>query len=151
MVVLVWLVAARVRLSAAPGTLIGVLVALILAPALPGMLLAGRLRPSARISVVLNVPMTDFAIASGIAAAASGPRLRHPWATVASSWPVALWPRARLVARVRAGRHRITSRHHLSADCLVRRELTIVTGRSARVIGTMQRRLPPWPGVSVRR
>ncbi len=72
-VVLVWLVSARVRLSAAPGTLIGVLVALILASALLGMLLAARLTPSARTSVALNVPMTDFAMAGGIAAAASGP------------------------------------------------------------------------------
>jgi len=63
-----------VRLSAAQGTLIGVLVA----SALPGMLLAGRLTPSARASVARNVPMTDFAMAGGVAAAASGPAAAAP-------------------------------------------------------------------------
>ena len=57
MLVLVCLVSAQVRLPGAQGTLIGVLVALILASALLGMLLAARLTPSARISMVLNVPM----------------------------------------------------------------------------------------------
>jgi hypothetical protein len=77
-VVLVWLVSAQVPLSAAYATLIGVLVALILASELLGMLLAARLTPSARTSVVLNVSMTDFALASGIAAAASGPAAAAP-------------------------------------------------------------------------
>jgi len=77
-VVLVCLVSAQVQLPATQATLIGVLVALILASALPGMLLAARLTPSARASVVLNVSMTDFAIASGIAAAASGPAEAAP-------------------------------------------------------------------------
>ena len=77
-VVLVCLVSAQARLSAAQGTLIGVLVALILTPALLGMLLAARLTPSARTSVVPNVSMRDFAIASGIAAAASGPAAAAP-------------------------------------------------------------------------
>ena len=136
----VWLVSAQVPLPAAYTTLIGVLVALILASALLGMLLAARLTPSARTSVVLNVSMRDFAMASGIPAAASGPAAAAPpAAAVSSSWPGALWPPARLAARVRAGRHRATSRRHLSVDCLVRRELTIVTGRSVRVTGTMRR------------
>jgi hypothetical protein len=73
-VVLVWLVC----LVSAQGTLIGVLVALIGASALLGMLLAARLTPSARTGVVLKVPMRDFAIASGIAAAASGPAAAAP-------------------------------------------------------------------------
>jgi len=46
-VVLVWPVSARVRLSAAYAALFGVLVALILASALLGMPLAARLRPLA--------------------------------------------------------------------------------------------------------
>jgi hypothetical protein len=77
-VVPVWLVSAQVRLPAAQGMLIGVLVALILASAFLGMLLAARLTPSARTSVVMNVPMRDFARASGIAAAASGPAAAAP-------------------------------------------------------------------------
>ncbi len=74
----VWLVSAQVPLPAAYTTLIGVLVALILASALLGMLLAARLTPSARTSVVLNVSMRDFAMASGIPAAASGPAAAAP-------------------------------------------------------------------------
>ncbi|HEX9516697.1 MAG TPA: hypothetical protein VF940_11030, partial [Streptosporangiaceae bacterium] len=77
-VVLVCLVSAQVRLPAAPGTLIGVLVALILTSALPGMLLAARLTPSARTSVVLNVWMREFAVAGGIAAAPSCPAAAAP-------------------------------------------------------------------------
>jgi hypothetical protein len=46
-VLVVWLVSVQVRLSAAYATLIGVLVALILASALLGMLLAAWLTPSA--------------------------------------------------------------------------------------------------------
>jgi hypothetical protein len=102
-----------------------VLVAPILGLALLGMLLAARLTPSARTGVVLNVSMRDFAIASGIAAAAFGPAAAAPLGSYgASSWPRALWSPAQLAAHVRAGRHRTTSRHHLSVDCLVRRELT---------------------------
>ena len=77
-VVLVWLVSAQVRLSAAYATLIAVLVALILASALLGLLVSVRLTASARTSVVLNISMRDFAIASGIAAAAFGPAAAAP-------------------------------------------------------------------------
>ncbi len=53
-VVLVWLVSARVRLPAAPGTLIGVLVALILASALHGGAGSGC-RGTLRLSVTATV------------------------------------------------------------------------------------------------
>jgi arsenite transporter len=72
-IVLVWLVSGQVRVSAAYGTLLAVLVALILASAALGALLAWRAEPRARASVVLTVSMRDFAVASGIAAAAFGP------------------------------------------------------------------------------
>jgi hypothetical protein len=94
--------------------LIGVLVALILAPALLGMLLAARLTPSARTSVVLNVSMRDFAMASGIAAAVFGPAAAAPLA----SYGVLVMAWGALVARP-AGRPRSSgpdrhrrSRHH---------------------------------------
>jgi predicted Na+-dependent transporter len=77
-VVLVWLVSAQVRLSAAYGTLVAVLVALIAASAAIGLLLSWRLAPAARTGVVLNVSMRDFAVASGIAAAAFGPATAAP-------------------------------------------------------------------------
>lgn len=121
-VLVVWLVSVQVRLSAAYATLIGVLVALILASALLGMLLAARLTPSARTSVLLNVSMRHFAIASGIVAAAFGPAAAAPAGSYgASSWPGALWSPAQLAARVRAGRLRTTSRHHLSVELLGRK------------------------------
>jgi predicted Na+-dependent transporter len=105
-VVLVWLVSAQVRLSVAYVTLIGVLVALILASALLGMLLAVRLTPSARTSVVLNVSMRDFAIASGIAAAAFGPAAAAPL----GSYGVLVMAWGALVARAANRRRRRSGR-----------------------------------------
>jgi len=77
-VVLVWLVSGQVRVSAAYGTLLGVLVALILASAVLGRLLGWRIESGAATSVVLTVSMRDFAVASGIAAAAFGPAAAAP-------------------------------------------------------------------------
>lgn len=77
-VVLVWLVSAQVRVSAAYGTLLGVLVALILASAALGLLLGWRIESRARTGVVLSVSMRDFAVASGIAVAAFGPAAAAP-------------------------------------------------------------------------
>jgi predicted Na+-dependent transporter len=77
-VVLVWLVSGQVRLSAAYGTLVGVLVAMIVASAAIGLLLSWRLAAPARTSVVLTASMRDFAVASGIAAAAFGPATAAP-------------------------------------------------------------------------
>jgi predicted Na+-dependent transporter len=83
-----------------------VLVALILASALLGMLLAVRLTPAARTSVVLNVSMRDFAIASGIAAAAFGPAAAAPlgsYGVLVMAWG-ALVARAANRRRRRGGR-----------------------------------------------
>jgi len=77
-VLLVWLVSGQVRLSAAYWTLAAVLVALIVASAAIGLLLGRRLESPARTSVVLTVSMRDFAVASGIAAAAFGPLAAAP-------------------------------------------------------------------------
>jgi predicted Na+-dependent transporter len=77
-VVLVWLVSGQVRLSAAYAALTGVLVALIAASAAIGLLLARRLECPAKTAVLLNVSMRDFAVASGIAAAAFGPAAAAP-------------------------------------------------------------------------
>ena len=77
-VVLVWLVSGQVRISAAYGTLLGVLAALILASAALGRLLSWRIESGAATSVVLTVSMRDFAVASGIAAAAFGPAAAAP-------------------------------------------------------------------------
>jgi BASS family bile acid:Na+ symporter len=77
-VVLVWLVSGQVRLSAAYAALTGVLVALIAASAAIGLLLARRLECPAKTAVLLNVSMRDFAVASGIAAAAFGPAATAP-------------------------------------------------------------------------
>jgi predicted Na+-dependent transporter len=77
-VVLVWLVSGQVRVSAAYGTLLGVLAALILASAALGRLLGWRIESGAATSVVLTVSMRDFAVASGIAAAAFGPAAAAP-------------------------------------------------------------------------
>ena len=77
-VMLVWLVSAQVRLSAAYGTLVAVLVVLIVASAAIGMLLSWRLEAAAATAVVLSVSMRDFAVASGIAAAAFGPAAAAP-------------------------------------------------------------------------
>jgi predicted Na+-dependent transporter len=76
--VLVWLVSAQVRLSAAYGMLVAVLVVLIVASAAIGLLLSWRLESPAATAVVLNVSMRDFAVASGIAAAAFGPAATAP-------------------------------------------------------------------------
>ncbi len=54
-VVLVWLVSAQVQLSAAYGTLVAVLVALIALSAAAGLLLSWHLAPAARTGVVLHV------------------------------------------------------------------------------------------------
>ncbi len=77
-IVLVWLVSGQVRVSAAYGTLLAVLVVFILASAALGLLLGWRVEPRARTSVVLTVSMRDFAVASGIAAAAFGPAAAAP-------------------------------------------------------------------------
>ncbi len=77
-IVLVWLVSGQVRVSAAYGTLLAVLVALILASAALGLLFGWRAERRARTSVVLTVSMRDFAVASGIAAAAFGPAAAAP-------------------------------------------------------------------------
>jgi predicted Na+-dependent transporter len=77
-IVLVWLVSGQVRVSAAYGTLLAVLVMLILASAALGLLFGWRTEPRARTSVVLTVSMRDFAVASGIAAAAFGPAAAAP-------------------------------------------------------------------------
>ena len=77
-IVLVWLVSGQVRVSAAYGTLLAVLVVLILASAGLGLLFGWRAEPRARTSVVLTVSMRDFAVASGIAAAAFGAAAAAP-------------------------------------------------------------------------
>jgi hypothetical protein len=77
-VLLVWLVSGQVRLSPAYWALAGVLVALILASAGIGLLLGWRLGSAAKTGVVLSVSMRDFAVASGIAAAAFGPATAAP-------------------------------------------------------------------------
>jgi predicted Na+-dependent transporter len=100
-VVLVWLVSGQVRLSAAYAALAGVLVALIVASAAIGLLLAWRLASPARTAVLLNVSMRDFAVASGIAAAAFGPAAAAPlgiYGVLVMAWGA-------LVARV-VNRHR---------------------------------------------
>jgi len=99
-VVLVWLVSGQVRLSAAYAALAGALVALIVASAAIGLLLAWRLDPPARTAVVLTVSMRDFAVASGIAAAAFGPATAAPlgiYGVLVMAWGA-------LIARV-ANRH----------------------------------------------
>ena len=77
-IVLVWLVSGQVRVSAAYGALFAVLVALILGSAALGLLFGWRAERRARTSVVLTVSMRDFAVASGIAAAAFGPAAAAP-------------------------------------------------------------------------
>jgi predicted Na+-dependent transporter len=77
-VLLVWLVSGQVRLSPAYWALAGVLVALIVASAGIGLLLGWRLASAAKTGVVLSVSMRDFAVASGIAAAAFGPATAAP-------------------------------------------------------------------------
>jgi predicted Na+-dependent transporter len=77
-VLLVWLVSGQVRLSPAYWALAGVLVALIVASAGIGLLLGWRLASAAKTGVVLSVSMRDFAVASGIAAAAFGPAAAAP-------------------------------------------------------------------------
>jgi len=77
-IVLVWLVSGQARVSAAYATLLGVLVLLILASAGLGVLFGWRAEQRARTSVVLSVSMRDFAVASGIAAAAFGPASAAP-------------------------------------------------------------------------
>jgi predicted Na+-dependent transporter len=76
--ILVWLVSGQVRLSAAYAALVAVLVALIVTSAAIGLLLARGLPRPARIAVLLSVSMRDFAVASGIAAAAFGPAAAAP-------------------------------------------------------------------------
>jgi predicted Na+-dependent transporter len=101
-VVLVWLVSGQVRLSAAYWMLAGVLVALIAASAATGLLLARRLEPPARTAVLLTVSMRDFAVASGIAAAAFGPAAAAPlgiYGVLVMTWGA-------LVARVANWRRR---------------------------------------------
>lgn len=101
-VVLVWLVSGQVRLSAAYWMLAGVLVALIAASAATGLLLARRLEPPARTAVLLTVSMRDFAVASGIAAAAFGPAAAAPlgiYGVLVMTWGA-------LVARVANRRRR---------------------------------------------
>jgi hypothetical protein len=100
--VLVWLVSGQVRLSAAYAALAGVLVALIAASAAIGLLLAWRLESPARTAVLLNVSMRDFAVASGIAAAAFGPAAAAPlgiYGVLVMAWGA-------LVARAANGRRR---------------------------------------------
>jgi predicted Na+-dependent transporter len=100
-VVLVWLVSGQVRLSAAYWALAGVLVALIAASAMIGLLLAWRLESPVRTGVVLTVSMRDFAVASGIAAAAFGPLAAAPlgiYGVLVMAWGA-------LIARV-TSRHR---------------------------------------------
>ncbi|MGO8958415.1 MAG: hypothetical protein ACLQFR_13755 [Streptosporangiaceae bacterium] len=102
-IVLVWLVSGQVRVSAAYGTLLAVLVALILASAALGLLLGWRAEQRARTSVVLTVSMRDFAVASGIAAAAFGPAAAAPlglYGVLVMAWGALV---ARLLSR-RTGR-----------------------------------------------
>ena len=77
-VILVWLVSGQVRLSAAYVALAAVIVALIVTSAAIGLLLARGLQRPARTAVLLSVSMRDFAVASGIAAAAFGPAAAAP-------------------------------------------------------------------------
>ena len=101
-VVLVWLVSGQVRLSAAYAALAGVLVALIAVSAAIGLLLAWRLESPAKTAVLLNVSMRDFAVASGIAAAAFGPAAAAPlgiYGVLVIAWGT-------LIARVVNGRGR---------------------------------------------
>jgi predicted Na+-dependent transporter len=67
-----------VRLSAAYVALAAVIVALIVTSAAIGLLLARGLQRPARTAVLLSVSMRDFAVASGIAAAAFGPAAAAP-------------------------------------------------------------------------
>jgi predicted Na+-dependent transporter len=102
-VVLVWLVSAQVRLSAAYGTLAAVLVVLIVASAAIGVLLSWRLESTAATAVVLSVSMRDFAVASGIAAAAFGPAAAAPlgiYSVLVMAWGA-------LVARAANRRRRV--------------------------------------------
>jgi predicted Na+-dependent transporter len=96
LLVLVALVAAEVHPAPAYLTVTGVLVALILISAGGGALL-GRLLPApAARSALLHVSMRDFAVASGIAAAAFGAGATGPlgiygvlviaWGTVVATW-----------------------------------------------------------------
>lgn len=77
-VVLVWLVSGQVRISASYLTLAGVLAAFVIVSAALGLLLSWGIQRPARTSVVLSVSMRDFAVASGIAAAAFGPAAAAP-------------------------------------------------------------------------
>jgi predicted Na+-dependent transporter len=104
-VVLVWLVSGQVRVSAAYGTLLGVLAVLILASAALGRLLGWRIEPAAATSVVLTVSMRDFAVASGIAAAAFGPAAAAPlglYGVMVMAWGA-------LIARLSSRRRRPAS------------------------------------------
>lgn len=76
--VLVALVAAQVRITTAYLTVSAVLAGLIAVSAAGGRLLGRLLPPDAATSALLHVSMRDFAIASGIAAAAFGPRATGP-------------------------------------------------------------------------
>lgn len=101
-IVLVWLVSGQVRVSAAYGTLLAVLVVFILASAALGLLFGWRVEPRARTSVVLTVSMRDFAVASGIAAAAFGPAAAAPlglYGVLVMAWGA-------LVARLSSRRRR---------------------------------------------
>ena len=104
-IVLVWLVSGQVRVSAAYGTLLAVLVVFILASAALGLLFGWRVEPRARTSVVLTVSMRDFAVASGIAAAAFGPAAAAPlglYGVLVMAWGA-------LVARLSSRRRRPAS------------------------------------------
>jgi predicted Na+-dependent transporter len=95
-VILVALVAAQVHLAAAYLAVTGVLAALILISAGGGALLGRWLPPAAGRSTLLHVSMRDFAIASGIAAAAFGAGATGPlgiygvlvmaWGTLVAKW-----------------------------------------------------------------
>ena len=95
-VVLVALVAAQVHLAAAYLAVTGVLAALILISAGGGALLGLWLPRAAARSTLLHVSMRDFAIASGIAAAAFGAGATGPlgiygvlvmaWGTLVAKW-----------------------------------------------------------------
>jgi predicted Na+-dependent transporter len=94
--VLVALVAVQVRLETSYLTVTAVLAALIALSAVGGALLGRLLPPPAARSALLHVSMRDFAIASGIAAAAFGSAATGPlgiygvlviaWGTVVATW-----------------------------------------------------------------
>ncbi len=75
---LVWLVSSQVELSASYVGVFVVFAVFIGLSALGGSLLARGLAPPTATSVVLDVSMRDFAVASGIAVAAFGPVAAGP-------------------------------------------------------------------------